>query len=1135
MSTVVMFMGIPFIMIGEQALYWNAPQRSQKVSALIPGARIHHPDRDVLYRDWTEKVVKEWANSQGGKYDPAQDFLRFQNQAPHDQEITSTFPRHISPYARLVEGRATREERNAMMLSRCPVTGEPLQIQWSPANPLQLKLSTGFTLYSEVDRYPADSPFKPDRVVRFSHLDKEVEVPAVHVRDPKGRVWEIYPTTLVDYQRWLYTERQVFDWYQKYMETGNPLYVHKTAVMLDQVAEVYWGLPPAYLNDVATNPDGTPLTREDWENLESPRYFEQSDIGIWQRFRPSFGNRGWISIKGSNWNAEYSWVEPFARMRHHPAFKQVSKEKYGSEEALDQKVSEMLIREIAHLFKVGVGHILFSLIQNYQNADYTDLYLLAILAEDQVLLDFAGPAQEVELYNHHYHDGMAGEGAPNYMAHMRFFYSNSGSPEGWLSFDPGFLARNPFFATARAAYPALRTMRNLPLEFGDQHVQAWPPSVRRTELLREGERLEENARIRSRFWPGYGLGILRSGHPDNRMESLLTFTRASLHGKSDVLGRDLWVDGIPVIRRGGYASGGFARPYRGQDKRFEMLKEYDYPYPIRGIRGKDPYWYRNFAASPLMQNSVVIDGVGSNYYREGEGLHEAVWIWQGFSEEGARPVFQVLEAENKGAFEVHGIDVQDLRRTLLTVESPGGRACMLDITLITGGEQRLLFNTVWGDSLSAASQGESRFENLAAWLKALNTEWIEEDSAAPDSWIGGRIPLPYFGEVTDLSVTESVDRWQASFITDYAAWAPREQDGRFRRPFDGEEGVVSTWIRGLFPPGQGYRLLEGRGPWIARVNQQLPDGKPYDGNVAFDGALGFVILEHQEPDGQSVFIQLLEGARGRVDSEIKDYRLLKTSGSQENTVAVEILWMDGSVDWIVYQKTPAPLVIEGKLHTDARYAWVRSKAGKVLADRLVGGTFLQIGEWQRSQSASVFSGEVLDVIGDITGIREESALIVRPQVHLEDPQSLVGSWIAVDTPNPVRGSGREQYKIERVERLDEQRLKLVLEGYPPFVKGWHNVGQLVADSNHSLLTNRPLQLGSNTPWKNGDWVWFPEKDKRYRLVRAQGGGGGVGRLRLWLEETADLRADGIERGDWFVIHALEPGAHVSVIQATGSP
>lgn len=1116
--------------VRAEVSYWDSPQRSEKVSTLIPGRTILHPNRDRLYRDWTAKVVEKWATSQDGEYDPVQDYLRFRNQAPSDDEITTSFPQHISPYARLVEGRATKQERNAMMLRRCPVTGEPLQIDWSPANPRRVKLSTGFTLYSEVDRYPEGSPFKPDRAIRFPHLDKDVEVPAVHIRDPEGRVWEVYPTTVVDYHRWLYTERQVFNWYQKYMETGNPLYVHKTAVMLDQVAEVYWGLPPAYLNDVATNREGTPLTRKDWENLESPRYFRQSDIGIWQRFRPSFGNRGWISIKGSNWNAEYSWVEPFARMRHHPAFKQVSKERYGDENALDQKVSTRLINEVAHLFKVGVGHVLFSLIQNYQNADYTDLYLLGILAEDEVLLNFAGPAQEVELYNHHYHDGMAGEGAPNYMAHMRFFYRNSENPEGWLSFDPGFLERNPFFETAKTAYPSLRTMRNLPLEFGDQHIQVWPPAVRRTAILQDKEQLKEKAHLESRFWPGYGLGLLRAGDGDNRMESLLTFTRASLHGKSDVLGRDLWVNGIPVIRRGGYASGGFARPYPGQDNRFEMLKKLDYPYPIRGIRGKDPYWYRNFAASPLMQNSLVIDGMGSNYYREGEGLSEVVWIWDGFAEEGSRPAFQVLEVENKETFETHGIEVQDLRRTLLTVESPGGRVCMLDITLVEGGEQKLLFNIIWGEP-TLVDRPVNRFQDLATWLKSVNTERFAESSVAPSSWYGGKIPLQYFEEVTDLSVRESTNRWQTSFITDYGAWGPRELDGSYQRPIAEDEGVVSTWIRGLFPEGSGYRLLEGKGPWIARVNQTLEDGKPYDGNVAFDGALSFVILEHQKQNEPSVFIQLLEGAKGRVNSEIRDYRLLQTSSSQDNTVAVEILWVDGSVDWIVYQKIPGPVVVEEKLHTDARYTWIRSKQGEVVKDRLLGGTYLKVEEWQRSQSASLFSGEVVDIIGDITGTREESALIVQPEIPLEDPDVLVGHWVAVDTPNPVRGMGREQYKVEGVEELSGGRLKIVLEGHPPFVKGWHSVSELYPEEKNVLRSNRPFKLGSNTIWRDGDWAWFPEKNKRYRIERVEGGTGAGGFLRLWVDSDTDLHADGIEEGDWLLIHAIEPGNRVAVIQA----
>lgn len=1123
----ILLVAIPLV----QASSWESVERSQRVAELIPGALIAHPSQEDLYRTWTEGVVAKWAQNLGSSYDPVQDYQRFREQAPRDEDIASSFPRHISPWARLVEGKATREEQNSMMRSRCPLTGAPMHIHWSAANPSQLRLSTGHILYADSEQYPEDSPFKPDRVMRFPHLDKYVEIPAVQVRDPKGRVWEVYPTTVVDHQRWQYVERQVRGWYDLYLETGNPFYVHKTALMLDMVAEVYWGLPPVYMNEVASNPEGTPLTRRDWEELETPRFFEQSRIGIWNRAKPTM-NRGWISIKGSSWNSELSWVEPFARMRHHPAFREYSKNKYGNPEALNEKVLTMLIGDLAHLFKAGVGHVGQSIIQNYQNADYLDYYLLAVLAEDKVLLDFAGPAQEVTLYNHHHHDGMSAEGAPNYMAHMRFFYDNSQSPDGWLSLDPEFSRRNPFLAVAAQARHDLRTLRNLPFEFGDQHVYAWPPSVRRPGLLEDAEQIDTNAGVGSRFWPGYGLGVVRAGDMKDRMESLLTFTRVTTHDKSDVLGRDLWVNGIPVIRRGGYASAGQARPYPGQDPRFELLRQYDYPYPIRGIRDTGPYWYRSFAASPLMQNSIVIEGTGGTYYSPGKGLSEAAWIWEGLSHEGGRPLFQVLEVENRDTFERHGIEVSDLRRTLLTLESPGGRACMLDITVVNGGEQHLLFNTVWG----TAADHESfiaNFANLAEWHDQVYPGYFAEAPALNQWWNGGRIPRAYYSEIRDVAAWESLDQWEISFETDYGVWAPREQDGRYVRPIGEEQGVVTTWIRGLFPQGGAYRLIRGAGPWIAMVNQTLPDGEPYTGNVAFDGALNFVVLEHAsgEKESPAIFIQLLEGAAGRVDSEIAEYRLLSTSVQDEESVAVEIRWVNGEYDWIIYQNNPQPLIVENSLHTDARYAWIRSNQSGLVSGRLVGGTYLRLKEQEWEQESALFSGEIIDVIGDVSGVREESALIVRSHFPVENPQSLVGQWIAVDHSNPLRGKVREQYRIEVVGLLEDGDLKLTLEGHPPFVKGWHNVSKLYSEEKNVLRSNRPFKLGSNTIWRDGDWAWFPAKNKRYRIERVEGGTGAGGFLRLWMDPDTDLHADGIEEGDWLLIHAIEPGNHVSVIQA----
>ena len=168
---------------------------------------------------------------------------------------------------------------------------------------------------------------------------------------------------------------------------------------------------------------------------------------------------------------------------------------------------------------------------------------MGVLLQDQELIDFAGPNQELTLYNHHYHDGVNGEGAQNYMAMLNsYYYPYLRNPEGWLELYPDFLKDHPFFGPASTELNRLATVRGLFLEFADQHEYAWRPP------LVDPEKVRANEALPSRNWPGFGVGLLRVGGPGHRQEVSLHYSRATLHTSSDALGISCWVDGIPVMR-----------------------------------------------------------------------------------------------------------------------------------------------------------------------------------------------------------------------------------------------------------------------------------------------------------------------------------------------------------------------------------------------------------------------------------------------------------------------------------------------------------------------------------------------------------------------------------------------------------
>ena len=68
---------------------------------------------------------------------------------------------------------------------------------------------------------------------------------------------------------------------------------------------------------------------------------------------------------------------------------------------------------------------------------------------------------------------MNGEGAYNYMIMLGGYYAYMADPKGWLDLAPSFLKDNPFFAVASTELEKLHTVRDLPLEFGDEHLAAY--------------------------------------------------------------------------------------------------------------------------------------------------------------------------------------------------------------------------------------------------------------------------------------------------------------------------------------------------------------------------------------------------------------------------------------------------------------------------------------------------------------------------------------------------------------------------------------------------------------------------------------------------------------------------------------
>jgi len=1099
----------------ESPYSWYAPDRTEKVMKLIPGRAIQELTPDNLFAKWTADQVEKW-NKEHPPLAPEDAYKVYAETAPTDEELTADFPDHISPYGRAVSGDPDPRKAAQVMITYCPFCGawhgyyERLFYDWDPQNPYHaVTKCCGKHLYVREQDFPADYDLRPDTTVRFPHLDDTVkEVPATAYTDKDGVVWQLYISTIFANRRWEQLNAAVVRYMNTFKQTGNPVCAHKIAVILDKVADTYYGLPLAYNNELANGKDGQPLTRAEWEAVSRPAVFKLSYLGAWNRRIPTV-SRGWLNAA-----REHIWVEPFARVRHHSAFKYYSQRKYGDPDALDRRIREKLLREMVMMFKSCYVQLLKS---NYQEANYTEMMLLGALAQDEFLFDFAAANQELTLYNHHHQDGLNQQGAPNYMAMLGSYYQFMGDPKGWLEFEPDFLEKHPFFRTASTELGRLRTVRGLNFEFGDEHM--WPFNG---AFITDHGKVSDNEKLPSKNWPGYGVGVVRVGGPGHRQEVVLSYDKASLHSTADKLGIQCWVDGVPVMRAGGYSYYYHASVLDKSRPEIQAFLALPYPTQVVEAHTDPPNWCRTYGTSPMAQNTVTVDDTGtSRGWSDNEGFGELIAFKGGETAGEPGASFQVLDVRDHDSFERVGVKVSDFRRTLLGVEGRDGRPYVVDIITLAGGGTHTLYQSAWGqraeDDLPAVV---SREDNLAVALFGEGTEATQGYNACT---------YAKMRHVERLGTAPTT--WGLTWKTDYAAYAPRDPEGKpFVRPLAEDVGLVRLRLVGL-GNDSATQLIRAKGPWIPWIRQNLPKGAQVNGYVAFTDASDFLIERRTagaEATLSSTFLHVLEGFREGEKSVINSVARLTPATGPKTAVALKLELAGGYNDTVIFQPEPAAVKLPDGLETDAHYALVRRDAnGEVLEAYTVRGTYLTCGEFSVRSSGDL-GGTIVDLIGDLTGTHLESALIVRPDAPWPTGGSLIGKQLLVEATNTLRPASNEGYVIQKVTSLADGLLRVDLADYAPFATGWHQVTELNAEGPNSLRTNRTFSAGANTSWVWGLKVWFPRTDKRYTFKRTDSTSGTSGAALLEVAEDVDLAAEGVKVGDWFVVYAVEPGERVTV-------
>jgi len=1107
--------------------FWNSPDRARRLTELIPGRMVMNLKADDLLADVQAEAMAKWSGPLSDD-----DFAKLAQADPSDAEVIARFPRSISPFARIrgvnidprvylassLKGKEWKSLRG--LFTYCPFCGQELfGLTFSDDNP-EHAVTTCCKKNLYRDNAPDNYDLKPNATATFRYLDDTIrEIPCTLYRDQDGNEWELFIQHLFDNRYWLQAANKLLHDLQAFQQTGDPRYPYKAALILDLAADTYYALPLSFSNLLAPGQDGAELSRQEWENLPRPVVYQHNEFGPWNRRNPfSAGDKGWI-----NMHREAIWAEPFAVMRHHPAFKYYSRQKYGSPDALENKIKTRLMREICLMYKSCFAQ---RLLTNYQEANYKDLLLSAILANDRYLIEFAGANQELTLYNHHYHDGMNGEGAQNYMAMLNsYYYPYMSNPDGWLRLDPGFLTRNPFFTAASREWKRLDTVRGLQLEFGDQHQGLY-------RSLLDDRQAHANAATPSRNWPGFGVGILRTGKPGQRLETSLHYARATLHNAQDMLGISVWFDGIPAVRTGGYAS------YWRNIKQQEMneLGKLNFPKPLLLSPSSGTCWSWDLAHSALNQNTVTVDDCGPGKgWGDNRGTSELVTFKGAEDASSPNAKLQILEARSQGEFASMRIpDLGEFRRVLLALESSTGSPYLVDILILEGGQRQTLYYSIWGNRRSDTLPVENTSPDLAtAWFHGKLPANTDADQTFRST---------FNRQMTILSIPTKVrghgllnKLWQCDWDIDYYAfWRNGKGEDSAPRQDDKKAGKVSLRLLSL-PQDNATRIWSAVFPWTPLINsQELRNGAFLKTvSASFADVFDLVAQRRQASANtplNSCYVNIFEGNHPGDKPHIASITNLDILSSElpaHQVVALRLTMLDGETDTLVYQMSPAALRLANGLETDARFLLIRqNNAGRVILLQMVSGsTALYAG--QRYGSALDSTGYIDDIKADLTGFRTSSTLFIRPDKPW-DTAGLPGKTISVQIKRPTGLNNAESFTIATAKTLPDGRVQLELAETAPLIAGWHQVAELDPNRPHVLRTNRPMSSFANQPWYEGTKAFFPKHNRSYLIADTEPLGGGTGGTFLTLTPETNLKADGITLGDWYIIYAIEPGQPVKI-------
>lgn len=1077
-------------------------------------------------RIFTEEVIKQTSNSSRktimfagchGRASNAQNsnISQFNFPSPEDWKTLLSPFAPVSCYGTLHKEQSGNCPFCGKRFTGCEMTRADLL-----AHPFKAKTNCcGYTVYAKESEMPENYAARPNTSVYIPHLNgKKHEyrffIPKGYEKDkanwfcPAGEVWRARLKVLMPL-----IGHMIRDVYSN----NNKNTVLSLIAFLDALSDIYPALPlydGSIPHGFARGRDGESyLTQEEYLSVKRPRLV---GIPFWyMKNKRGFSGHKYDKLyaDGSGWQDGVMrdiglLAQAFEIIKERPETKAWSLKKYGSKSAFEEKVLNQLFKEADLLCK--------SIPDTKWNTAFYWLqgaFNLGIILKDNYYMKQVVNILKDNVSNNYYSDGLSTEGAFVYATMTRPFID-----ELWLYeylTGTSLVTKIPMvdLINKTGDFP-ITTLYNIESMHGDAHGRFMA-----SRQMSPPPKIDYSLKEVSQCFPDYGIGVLRSGTPGNRLEAIMDFQTSVEHTHAARLNLQLFYEGINILPDIGYAVGAVdvqKMPWNKRKYNFDL------------VNIKNSYQWRNsYSSMPQAHCTVLIDGMHHTRgpgmfcrFLGGQKLNSPGYGMQ-FLEADARAVFSSsLFANYSNGTKVTWIpcpktEVEMFRRQLMTYTLSDGRSLLFDFFRVKGGNNHSFYWHFPSESPETTLCNPQKIKQKT--LQKYMCEKFKESAS-------NNVALSFLTPQTTWKTPNGF--WRTTWTVKPKEFGPATLKGKqlFKKWDDLLHDVkLDKWsCTSGGKQNITEELIAANGPWPSTVIEEERGLQL----VSFKDALKYLIEVRQSAETPlySSFINILSPYKLKEQPVItKTTHLEPTEASSQYSDAVELTINKknnlGSFKLHVATTESNGFIKAGKLQLKGRACIIDKENMNIF---LYDGSEANIEDFGISLDDS-WKLKIIDIIGDISGASSQSALIVESNRKLPCDETLKNTILTVN--HQISRYHSTGYTIKSISQLNASKYRIDLSNSPPFIQNTMRVSEVFKKYPCRIRAASTLTKGDFQGLYNGRNIRFIRSGFTTKIKQPLLESG----IRTCLLELENSPQEGeIKLNDKFIIYTIQPGDTVVI-------